>query len=81
MKTKKDSLMNHVKIAILPLRCSDCHKIIWPFDAYVIGLMPHVGRKKLCTKGNNCCASNYTLLESKSDEGTYFLERTNNEHT
>lgn len=73
IKIKKDGLINHVIIAIRPLRCSDCHKIIWPTSPYIIGQMPYVEPKKLCIK----CAHNYKLEESKSYKGGYFLERIN----
>lgn len=60
-------LFNHAKIAYMPIKCSDCHKIIW-LDSYITGKMPHEKTKRLCKN----CATNYTLNEFN---GKYFLKR------
>lgn len=57
-----NKLFNHVKIAYMPIKCSDCHKIIW-LDSYIKGEM-------LCVCKS--CAKNYTMNEFN---GKYFLER------
>ena len=63
----EDKLFNHVKIAYIPIKCSDCHKIIW-LDSYIIGEIPYEKTKRLCKS----CTKNYTLNEYN---GKYFLER------